>query len=201
MKSNYKKLAKLAVIFLFLFISSPTYARASEEQRKACAEEMQKAFELQSRGQTRQAFYTFKHAYQLAQQNGESPATLSTLEELFIWYRKYGYDCGLMTEPANCSGEYRSGQRQDYGANFDPHQRKMMRDFLYGVGSVVSGVLCLTVRSTFTGKFGVSFIVGGGKCMYDAISAMIEDHDKRLERISELDKITKKAVNIVETKS
>jgi hypothetical protein len=77
----------------------------------------------------------------------------------------------------------------------------MMRDFLYGVGSIVSGVLCVTTGPPVGGRFGVPLIVGGFKCMYDAVSGMIELHEKRLERISELDKIARKAISAIEGRS
>ncbi len=170
----------------------------SELERRRYAEGIQNAFDLQSKGMTRQAFYVFKDTYQAALKKGVPQKTLAPLEELFIWYRKYGYDSGVLAEPSVCQDEFHSSKENPFLHELDEHQMKMVRDFLYGVGSIVSGVLCITVGSPIAGKFGTSLVVGGAKCMFDAVNCMIEDHEKRMKRISELDKIAIKAINAIE---
>ena len=170
------------------------WAQPSEEARKNYSDRIQKAFELQSQGKTRLAFYTFRDAYQAAIKSGESPAKLAPLEELFVWYRTYGFDSGVMKDPAACAGEYRSSTGYVQLKKLDPQQQKIIRDFLYGVGCIVSGVFCLTVSTPLSGKFGTTLVMGGCNYMYNSISAMIEDHEKRIARIAELDRITRKVI-------
>jgi len=105
---------------------------------------------------------------------GESPSTLAPLEELFVWYRKYGYSCGVTEESANCIGEYRSSNGYVRLSNLDPHQKRVMRDFLCGVGFIISGVFCITVNAPLGSRFGVPMISTGGKYLYDSITSMIE---------------------------
>lgn len=182
----------------FLFLSFGLFARPTEQDRIRYSEGIQKAFELQFAGKTRMAFYAFRDVYQTALKNGECPAKLAAIEELFVWYRKYGFDTGLLKEPANCQGEWRSDASMNNHSVFTPRQEKIMRDFLYGVGCMVSGIFCVTVNTPISGKFGASLVLSGGKCMYDAISAMIEDHELRFERIASLDKISRNAIAILD---
>jgi hypothetical protein len=99
-----------------------------------------------------------------------------------------------MEEPADCAGEYRSSTGYVKLKKLDSHQQKIIRDFLYGVGCIVGGVFCLTVPTPLSGKFGTTLVMGGCNYMYNSISAMIEDHGKRIERISELDRIIRKVI-------
>ncbi len=191
---------RLFLCLSFIFLGVNLLAQPTEEERKGYVEAICKAFELQSLGKTRQAFYAFKNVYQAALKNGESPAKLALLEELFIWYRIYGYDSGVMAEPSGCREEHRSYRSFDDFEEIrelDPHQQKMIREFLYGVGSLVSGIFCVTVAPPVTGRFGATLIVGWIKCMFSAINSMMEDHELKMKRIAELDKIVKKATLVI----
>src|SRR5690554_3680968 len=123
------------VKFVILFLAFlPFYLSAlpTEAEKKSYAEQIKTAFELQSIGETRKAFYLFKNAYQSALRSGMSRSILAPLEELFVWYRVYGYSCGLTAAPANCAGEYRSYNFDDENYIIPPHtprQEKMMSDF------------------------------------------------------------------------
>ncbi len=158
---------------------------------------MNTAFELQCMGKTTLAFYAFKDAYQLALKNGESPAKLAALEKLFGWYRTYGYSCGLLKEPSKITTEYRKTEGPA-GSRFDPRQEKIMRDFLCGVGCVISGVFCIYINPPITGKFGTGLVLTGFKYMYDSISAMVHDHQEKKLRIAEMNSLESKISSVTE---
>ncbi|HAB98407.1 MAG TPA: hypothetical protein DCE71_01125 [Parachlamydiales bacterium] len=181
----------LIVIFVFII---PVLLRAepSEEVRKKYAEQICAAFQLQSLGRSTMAFYAFRDAYQYALQNGETPEKLIPFEALFRWYRKFGYSSGVAAFPSGCVDEYRSESSYLRGTQLgrlDPNQEKMVRDFLYGVGEVVSGTLCIAINPPLLGRAGFPLVIGGCKMMYNSVSCMIKDRQERDQRLKELNDI------------
>ena len=67
---------------------------------------MYNAFLLQSIGETKIAYYCFKGSFQYAKEIGENLNKLNSIYELFVWYRKYGFSCGVMLKPSFCINEY-----------------------------------------------------------------------------------------------
>ncbi len=106
---NVKALKLKILVSFLLFIPFSAVCLPSETERKSYSDQIKTAFELQSIGESRKAFYVFKNAYQSALQSGMPASTLAPLQELFIWYRKYGFSCGLTSSPSQCIGEYRDG--------------------------------------------------------------------------------------------
>jgi len=177
--------------FLILIVPFLTYANSSEEVRKKYAEQINNAFQLQSLGKTTLAYYAFRDGYQLALKNGESVTKLATLEKLFGWYRTYGYSCGLLTKPSGITTEYTNRHlKKTY--DFDPHQQKIIRDFLCGVGFLVSGVFCIVINPPLLGRFGITFVASGFKYIYESVDDMIEDYQEKKQRLTELNTIEQK---------
>lgn len=162
---------------------------------------MLQAFELQSMGNSTLAFYTFKDAYQYALANGESPQKLAPLNDLFIWYRKYGYSSGVTLVPSDCTDEFRSAQsyeKKPRHSSFTPQQEKLTRDFLFGVGQVISGIYSIALNPPILGRFGVPLVMSGLKYMYDAVSSMIKDQREKTVRLKELEVFQKNAAAAAE---
>lgn len=175
---------RLIILLALLF---PIFLKAepSEEVRKKYADQIYLAFQLQSAGKSTLAFYTFSDAYQFALKNGENPAKLAPFDALFRWYRQYGYNSGVASLPSGCTDEYLS--ENSARRKLDPNQEKMVRDFLYGVGSVVSGTLCVAINPPLFGRAGLPLIINGCKMMFDSVSSMIRDYEERKQRLKELE--------------
>lgn len=180
---------KRLIALFFLIIPFMLRAEPSEEVRKKYAEQIYAAFQLQSEGRSTMAFYAFGDAYQTAIKNGESPSKLVPFDALFRWYRQYGYSSGVTKVPSGCIDEYLSpGSSRK---KLDPNQEKMVRDFLYGVGELVSGTFCLVIKAPLSSKAGWPLVVNGCRLMFDSVSSMIKDYEERKQRLKELDGIYK----------
>jgi hypothetical protein len=174
---------KVCLMIFSLCFCQGISAIPPESVRRVYALKMHEAFIQQSVGLATQAFFTFKDGYQEALQSGESIHKVQTIEKLFYWYRHYGSSLGLMARPSQVTDEYRGGyscveqnarvfqctshQIPDYYSEWgkDPEQAKMIRDFMFGVGEVISGVLCISI-----GTIGVKAV--GGQLVYDGCSRM-----------------------------
>jgi len=182
-------------LFYILLVPVMVFASPPEEMRRTYAEKFCKAFDLQFNGHTTLAYYAFKDAFQLALKSGESAAKLQFLESTFRWYRMYGYNCGVLPESSRCTDEYVSDAGAPrvtrYGTNFDPKQERFMRDFLFGVGELISGVLCISIGTPLSIRFGPTLIVSGSKHMWDAVNGMMEDSRERTIRLNELKQFEK----------
>ena len=143
-------LIRTLVVFSALFLHA-LVAEIPEALRKEYGSKMHTAFIQQSVGKATQAFYTFQKAYRGAQEAGESLKKLNAINGLFIWYRRYGSSVGLISGPSNISNEYRTSMHIrspfSYNSEFgnDPEQAARIRDFLFGVGETISGILCVRI--------------------------------------------------------
>jgi hypothetical protein len=191
----------LAKLLLCLgFIASVHAYSISESCKQSYAKKMEEGFFLQSVGKTRQAFFRFKEGYQEALKLGESPQKLAVINDLFVWYRTYGYSAGIMLHPANFGGEFRShsllNSQNRFGrdpGNFDsewgksPEQAKHIRQFMLGVGMFISGILAVSVNPPLFGPTGKTLCISGFTQMYLGLSNGYAEWEQRVREVQQIE--------------
>lgn len=167
---------------------------------------MKEAFELQAKGVTRSAYYTFKDAYQRALILGVPSGELSFISDLFYWYRRYGYSAGITPFPARVSEEYYTNEtnpsygyenptvltvdrEREYQSELgkNPEQAKHIRQFLMGAGMVISGIFAISVDPPLLAKAGWGLCVGGFTQMYMGLSNGWAEWEIRCEEIKKME--------------
>ena len=178
----------LKLLIFFWLIPYLLNASPPDEVRKQYSNDIHTAFQLQAMGKTELANVVFREAKKYAIKNGESQEKIYALQDLFTWYQKYGYSCGLLETPSGVLDEYRTRQSQYY--NLDPTQKKLMKDFLFGVGQIISGIFCVSVsRTPNVVKCGFSLITSGITTLFKSITSMQKNDQEKKSRLEELKKI------------
>lgn len=193
----------LFVTFLFL-ISFVLQTEASETTLKKNVDELLLAFQLQGNARSYLDSYNacvvFNSAKAKLLNMGEPQCKINAIQDLWAWYRTYGYNCGLMLASVKCPGEYISDKKYisktSYGSNLDPKQQQMMRDFLFGVGQVVSGVFCMVVAAPVGGLFGTTLVASGVGFMWASVNSMVTDSHEKQARLFELENIKNQAEKV-----
>ena len=75
----------------------------------------------------------------------------------------------------------------------------MVRNFLFGVGEVISGIFCVVVNPPIAGKFGVGLVIGGSLMMWHAVNDMYDDSQDKKSRLKELENLQKQAEEAAQT--
>jgi len=190
---------KFTKLILAIFFICPLFlfANPSDKTREMYAKEILTAFQLQGMEERHAnlALIAFNDGVKLALTNGESPAKIRALQDLFFWYRRYGYHGGLLKFPSGCQNEYQVSTKfpklSKY-SNLDPHQQKLIKDFLLGVGSTISSVFCAVVYPPIGGKLAIPLISFGIGKMWDALNEMWQDNQEKKLRLEELENLQKK---------
>ena len=187
------KFTKLLLAFC-LFCPLLSFAQPPEAIRLEYAKKFHTAFQLLSYGADRYThlgLVAFDQAVKSAREHGESPAKIRAVEDLFWWYRMFGYHCGLLSTSSLCPGEYkRSDPRISIYSTTDPRQQELIREFLYGVGVTLGGVFCVTFLPPKT--FGWGVCLQGATIIWHAGSAMMRESDEKKLRLAELNELSKK---------
>ena len=188
----------LYMLWVFSLAALPT-----EQDRIRYGGQMNEAFQLQSRGKTREAYAKFKGAYQEALSLGENRERLFLIQELFVWYRQFGYSLGIMSEPAKCTGEeprcasrsMRSRgwnrsedntRRSEWGN--DPIQGGKIRDAMLGFGELISAVLMITIGTPPVKIFGATVAWDGFGRIWNACNGLYVDYEcAALQRLRDLE--------------
>jgi len=200
------------IICLFLMAWSSCFAATTdipEATRRSYAIKFHEAFIFQSAGLSTQAFFHFKDAYQEALKAGESPQKVAAIEELFRWYRGYGSSLHLfgreptgndrIVEPPRF---YKSHGLQSplaaipsYNSEWGktPEQAGQVREFMFGVGQVISGVFCITVGGPVVSRVGWTLCVTGIGTMYRSMNQSWVDHQSALIELQTWEANVKKA--------
>jgi hypothetical protein len=98
-------------------------------------------------------FY-FEQGAMKAIKAGEFPHKIDAIRNLFVWYRTYGYFLGLIKKDPKIFGQYIGNGRYsslprprkvtlNYGT--DPEHDAKARNFVLGVGEILSGLICFWV--------------------------------------------------------
>jgi hypothetical protein len=165
--------------------------------------QLKMAFELQGFARTYLDSYSTCVLFNTAQERlellGEPKEKLSAVRNLWLWYRMYGYSCGLLQNSVKSPDEYKPRYRRslaierEFGETFDPKEKKYLRDFLAGVALSISGIFCLAVNPPIGGAFGRPLITSGFSFMFYALSNMMLEGDEKQARIAELENLQKQA--------
>ncbi len=201
---------KLLIIATFLFCSSLTAnANVPLTARENYSRRLHNAFMIQSIGETRVAYRAFKAAYQDALAAGESLSKLRVINDLFVWYRTYGWSCGIMMEPARCSGEHGGdwnrnyqydnlsknlcfGENINYQAewNADPRRAKHVRNYIIGVAEILSFIFLANVPVPGGGLVSALLLSDGFNRI---VNSLHDAYSERQQLIYELKKIEARA--------
>lgn len=178
--------------FLLLLIGTTSLqSKCSEviqQLRDTYSSNIYNAFILQSQGQSTLAFFQFDSARDQAKKAGESPLKLAAIEQLFIWYRRYGSALHLFyrnpTGTDQINGEYKpyhsnprdyEGYKSEWGKT--PEQAAKIRDFMFGVGEVISGVFCATISNIYGTTLAFCLWSDGFSRMYTSLNYLWAGHE------------------------
>lgn len=176
--------------------------RSPPSTRNEYASGMFEAFITQSFGKSTIAFFQFETAREQAKKAGENIVNLITIEKLFIWYRMYGSSLKLFyknpTGNDRIHGEYKPSEKLDPFGNYqsewgnDPEQARLIREFMFGVGEVVSGVFCATVSGG--GLFQISSGVALDGCfrIYTSLNSLWAQHQAAMIALKNWEQISLK---------
>ncbi len=210
---SFSQARRYGIVILLLF-PGICFARSTDVKKQSYAQKIQDGFLLQSIGETRAAFYSFRDGYQEGLQAGENAQKLELVNSLFIWYRKYGFSAGIMTQPALCRGEYISHYHSSdedesifhpSGASFpvsnqaryesewgkNPEQAKHIRQFIGGVGLLISGIFVVSINPPFLGPIGKSMCLTGFTQMCLGLNNLHTEWEERIQELKEFELKTK----------
>jgi hypothetical protein len=199
------------IVFLFFILLTSGYSACStvpESTRSEYASAMFEAFVTQSYGKSTIAFYQFDVAREKAKKAGENPLKIIAIEGLFAWYRTYASSLRLYhqspTGTDRIIGEYRpfsinprlaiGAYESEWGKT--PEQARLMREFMLGVGEVISGVFCVTVSSGVFAGIGYTAAFDGSRRIYSSLNSLWALHQTELLALQNWEKTAlKPAVN------
>jgi hypothetical protein len=183
-------MSRLLTVFCFLigiFSLSAKCSEVSAQTRNNYASNMHHAFWLQAHGQSSLAFFQFQSAHEEAKKAGENILKIIAIEQLFVWYRTYASSLNLfVTKPRGnerIQGEYKpalktfnnqSAFQSEWGKT--PEQAAQVRDFMFGVGEVISGIFCATVSSGWGLPIAGGLIYNGISRMYSSLNNIWAGH-------------------------
>jgi hypothetical protein len=183
---------KLIVFVLFLASGYSECSKVSESIRAEYASGMFEAFVSQSYGKSTVASYQFDVARENAKKAGEDPLKIIAIERLFAWYRTYASSLHLYqkypTGTDRIFGEYHPSSRNSllalgaYESEWGktPEQARLIREFMLGVGEVISGVFCITVSSGVFGGIGYTAAFDGSRRIYSSLNSLWALHQTEL---------------------
>jgi hypothetical protein len=149
-------LVKNMFLLVLVFIGFRCYActpNIPDHVKKEYANDIQRAFEFQSQGESTYASFYFEKGCEAAKKAGETAAKIEAIRQFFVWYRTYGYYLRLMTKDPKIFGQYIGGGEYStntyfprrclhaYGSSADRDAN--IREYLFGTAEVLSGVLCI----------------------------------------------------------
>lgn len=174
-------------LILGIFSLSAKCSTVPANLKNTYASNMHHAFWLQAHGQSTLAFFQFQNAYDEAKKAGENILRIVAVEQLFIWYRTYASSLNLFlkkpTGNDRIQGEYRPSLRafgnqshfqSEWGKT--PEQAAQVRDFMFGVGEVISGIFCATVSSGWGLPIAGGLVYNGISRMYSSLNNIWAAH-------------------------
>lgn len=186
------------LVIIFLMIGVQVCGEIPETLRQEYASKLYEAFRLQSEGSSTRAFYLFQEGFQKGQLSGESLAKLQIVADLFYWYRRYGNHLKLFFKnPLGnniISDEYKgqkcihhqSNQPRQFGIKErysewgkNPEQAKLIQNFIFGVGEMISGIFMVVVipqSNLFLGG-GLALVTHGFYTIKDSLWDMWTQHE------------------------
>lgn len=185
--------------FLILFFAIEAHTKCSsvpESIRNKYASDLFEAFSMQSYGKSTAAFYQFENAREEAKKAGESIFNLIAIEKLFVWYRMYGTSLRLFYKnpkgndciigeykPYNKGLPFNESYQSEWGNN--PEQARLIREFMFGVGEVISGVFCATVSGSILGTIAYGVATDGVYRMYSSLNSAWAQHQAGILALKE----------------
>lgn len=183
------KLVTILVLFFGIPLMLP--AKCSEvphQIKEKYASDMHQAFWLQAHGKSTLAYFQFQSAYEEAKKAGENILRLIAVEQLFIWYRMYGSSLNLFlkkpTGTDQIHGEYRpssltaSSNRIPFESEWGktPEQAAQVREFMFGVGEIISGIFCAAVTSGWGSAIAYGVVAEGFSRIYSSLNNIWAGH-------------------------
>lgn len=193
------KIFKIMILSSILVFATDVSAKCSsvpESLRNKYASDLFQAFVIQSYGKSSAAFCQFETAREEARMSGENILKLIAIEKLFAWYRMYGTSLNLFyknpTGHDRIHGEYKnhtknfrsnSNYQSEWGNT--PEQARLIREFMFGVGEIISGVFCATVSGGVIGTIAWGVAVDGGSRIYSSLNSLWTQHQMAMLALKE----------------
>jgi hypothetical protein len=187
-------------VLLFLLFASSVFTATKQEY----GFQIYEAFRIQSEGFSTSAMYLFEKGIQSAIESKESQKNIKVLKDYFAWYRTYGYYLGIIKKDPNIIGQYLGNgnysnyfaksfnslpYKYEYGKN--PETDAQIREFILGVGEVVSGMFCCWLLPSPPAKrVGAGLVVDGLNRVWDSGNFLLKQKDIA---VIEFEKIRKAA--------
>lgn len=187
--------------------------RVIQTTRQNYSQRFYNAFLIQSIGETRMAYHVFKGAFQDAQKAGESPSKLDVMNQLFIWYRKYGWSYGVMAHPSNCTDEFRRLEweedddeeedefylvstketqcsSQNYQSEWGktPQQAKYIRNFMFGVAEITAAIFAVQIATPMGYVIATTAGFDGIGRIFDSLNEAWADYEEGRLRLKSIEK-------------
>lgn len=181
----------IRLIILFCIFLGNLSAKCSEiphSMKDNYASNMHHAFWLQAHGQSTLAYFQFQSAYEEAKKAGENILRLIAIEQLFIWYRMYGSSLNLFLKKPTGNDQIHGEYKPAFSTAFNnripfesewgktPEQAAQVREFMFGIGEVISGIFCAVVSSGWGGYIAAGAIYDGCTRMYSALNNIWAGH-------------------------
>ncbi|MBU6446296.1 MAG: hypothetical protein KGQ49_02730 [Verrucomicrobia bacterium] len=200
---SMKKVFVFLGLLLFLGSGYAACSTVPESIRSEYASGMFEAFITQSYGKSTIAFYQFDVAREKAKKAGENPLKIIAIERLFYWYRTYASSLNLYNKRPTGDDRIRD-EYKPYSSNHllaalyesewgnNPEQAKLVREFMFGVGEIVSGVFCVSVGGIFFSIGGGSLLFDGGSRIFTSLNSLWANHQAELQALKEWEQTTLK---------
>ncbi|MDE3046337.1 MAG: hypothetical protein KGJ02_06815 [Verrucomicrobiota bacterium] len=194
------------LLLVLLMINVKAFGDIPETIRKEYASRLYDAFRLQCEGKSTQAFFAFQEGFQKGIKSGESPVKLQIVADMFYWYRRYGNHLKLFSKTPTdndiISDEY-DGHRCPFHKSYhasrfkekerysefgnDPRQERLLQDFMWGIGEMISGILLAVVCPESLLFLGGGALVGRGFWrIKDSLHDLWTDHQIELYELKKL---------------
>lgn len=191
------------ILFLFINVSilSAKCSEVPQAKKDKYASNMHYAFILQSMGKSTAASAQFQSAYEEAKKAGENSLKLKAVEQLFVWYRMYGSCLNLFSNKPTghdrIIGEYKPmNTRVPFESEWGktPEQAAQIREFMFGVAEIISGIFCVTISSGFGSAIGWTITSDGVGRIYSSLNNVWAQHQAMIS-LKNWEQTTLKAAN------
>lgn len=168
--------------FLLCIYCYPCTQNISETAKKEYGHDFNLAFAYQSEGKSTHATYYFEQGCMKAMKAGETPQKIEAIRKLFVWYRTYGYFLGIIKNDPNIIGQYIGNGRystyngppiqfQYLGYGRNPEKDARVREYLFGVVQILSGMLCIWLGPPPVKAVGAYLVTEGVDRAWDTLNS------------------------------
>ncbi len=67
----------------------------------------------------------------------------------------------------------------------DPEQARLVREFMFGVGEIVTGIFCVSVGGVLFSAGGITILFDGGSRVFTSLNSLWANHQTELQALKE----------------